>query len=215
MNALKILNPSEDAYVAQFYANTNFGAEPYLYTNHYQGPDDEYQSLLKFHDLFPDQFCIHRRFCRLRLKIYRNELPFPITLFVHRVLGDWNEHQVTWNTTPAIDPDPIGSSIVHPGDFTWVEIDINCFDIALTPFSLLLKCHVPENSLLGFYSREFDDPGFRPQLEIAPVRVVEKPTVKVSGPIPFMTLSPDLVRVDTEFVRRHRFIPARHCRLCP
>lgn len=218
MDTLTFINPTEDAYVSQFYANTNFGGEPYLYTNRYQGPADEYQSLLKFDGLHNDFFCddrfFHRdrRFCKLRLHIYRNELPFPITLFVHRVLGDWSEFQVTWNTRPAIDPVPIGSVIVHPGNFTSIEIDINCFDKFLIPFSVLLKCDVPENSLLGFFSRQFHDPSFWPQLLIAPVRVVKKPTVKVSGPL--VTLSSDLVRVDSEIICPDRFIPVRRRRLC-
>jgi hypothetical protein len=68
----RLLHPIEDAYISQFYANSNFGAVPFLYTNRYKGPGDEYQSLLKFDD---DFFCHpgRRVHAQLRLKIYRNE----------------------------------------------------------------------------------------------------------------------------------------------
>jgi hypothetical protein len=246
------LFPIEDAYISQFYANRNFGGEQFLYTNRYQGPNDEYQSLLKFiiprrhfpkfdkhhhhfdpccdghfhhddcfdfdhhddcfdfghfhddccdfdpfhHDKFFD-FKHHHFFhlapARLRLKIYRNELPRPITLFAFKVIGDWSENTVTWNNRPAISANPIGSVVVAPGNFNWIDIDLHDPDFNGFEFSVLLKCEEPFDSLLGFYSSEFPNRGFWPELLLGVRRDDEdEPIVRVSGP--FVTLPSNLVR---------------------
>jgi hypothetical protein len=99
----RLLHPIEDAYISQFYANSNFGAVPFLYTNRYKGPGDEYQSLLKFDD---DFFCHpgRRVHAQLRLKIYRNEAPRPITLLVFKVLD--RELILSFPVRPGLVPRP-------------------------------------------------------------------------------------------------------------
>lgn len=251
------LFPTEDAYISEFYANRNFGGEKFLYVNRYQGPNDEYQSLLKFanfhrhfpeFDRFPhfdpgcdfrppyhddccdfgpphhddccdfgpphhDDCCDfgppHHSDCygfghgrhhnhrlvpvRLRLKIYRNELPRPITLFVFKVTGAWSENTVTWNNRPPISGSPIGSVVVNPGNFNWIDINLSDCDFDGFEFSVLLKCEEPFDSLLGFYSKEFPNRGFWPELLLDVRRFAEEPpVVRVSGP--FVTLPSNLVR---------------------
>jgi hypothetical protein len=204
----KLLHPIEDTYISQFYANTNFGGVPYLYTNRYQGPLDEYQSLIKFdlgkHDHF--RHTRHKFRSQLRLKIYRNELPVPITLFVYKVIGQWSELNVTWNNRPATAPEPIGSAIVHPGFFGWVEINLDHFS---DHEGLLLKCHENFDSLLGFFAREYVNPDFWPQLKILSVAAADeadKPIVTVTPITASVVLSPDLVKVPPfhDHRRRHR-----------
>lgn len=196
----RLLHPIEDAYISQFYANSNFGLVPFLYTNRYKGPGDEYQSLLKFHD---DVSCPpgHRRNSKLRLKIYRNEAPCAITLLVFKVLEPWSEMTVTWNTRPRVDSTPIGSALVHPGFFGWVEINLHQhFD---HHHGLLVKCDEPFDSLLGFFSREYHDSDFWPQLRLGDrilVDEADKPVITVTPAAAAVTLSPDLIRVP----RHHR-----------
>ncbi|KUG03937.1 flagellar hook-length control protein flik [hydrocarbon metagenome] len=201
-----ILHPTEDAYISQFYANTNFGGMPFLYTNRYQGPADEYQSLLKFDGIFGKRFDKrfdhhgHRRVLKfrsqLRLRIYRNEVPSSATLLVHKVLGSWSELNVTWNNRPAIDPTPIGSIVINAGFFGFIDINLDHFADCLD-HGILLKCDEPFNSLLGFYSREFSDSSFWPQLTVSGAIVddVEKPVITITPMAAAVTLSPDLIRV--------------------
>lgn len=213
------LHPKEDAYISQYYANSNFGAEPYLYTNRYQGPGDEYQSLLKFNGEFQFRdFNHHHNFChpvrrfrsKLRLRIYRNEIPSTATLLVYKVIGDWSELNVTWNNRPAIDPTPIGSKVIHAGYFGWVEIDLDYVDYTWDQ-GLLLKCDEPFNSLIGFYSREYSDSSYWPQLQVAGAIVdeAEKPVITVTPMAAAVTLSPDLIRVPPYRDLRRRRLPGR------
>ncbi|NLO21978.1 MAG: DNRLRE domain-containing protein, partial [Syntrophomonadaceae bacterium] len=205
----RLLHPIEDAYISQYYANSNFGAAPYLYTNRYQGPGDEYHSLLKFND----DFTCHsgrRIHSQIRLKIYRNEAPCPITLLVYKVLDSWSESNVTWNNRPRIEAPPVGSAVVHPGYFGWVEINLH--DHFDHHHGLLIKCDEPFNSLLGFYSREYEDSDYWPQLRVADDRRVrdeaEKPVITITPVAEAVTLSPDLIRVPP-YERRRRLVRDR------
>ncbi len=213
-----ILHPTEDAYISQYYANSNFGGVPYLYTNRYKGSGDEYQSLLKFDWGFDGGFDddhhhrIHRLRSQLRLKIYRNEIPSSATLLVYHVIGNWSELNVTWNNRPAIDPTPIGSVVVHAGYFGWVDINLEHFNNNLPNNGFLLKCDEPVNSLLGFYGRGFADSNLWPQLTVAGAVAddAEKPVVRVV-PGPSVVLSSNLVRVPPvrDHRRRRRFDPEK------
>ncbi len=209
----RLLHPIEDAYISQFYANSNFGAVPFLYTNRYKGPGDEYQSLLKFDD---DFFCHpgRRVHAQLRLKIYRNEAPRPITLLVFKVLDSWSELNVTWNNRPRIEASPVGSAVVHPGFFGWVEINLH--DHFDHHHGLLIKCEEPFDSLLGFYSREFHDSNFWPQLKVAEDRrrrdEAEKPVITITPAAAAVELSPDLIRVPSRDRRPKRRIFGAHDR---
>lgn len=206
----RLLHPIEDAYISQYYANSNFGHAPYLYTNRYQGAGDEYQSLLKFNNDFS---CHPRRriHSQLRLKIYRNEAPSSITLMVYKVVDSWSELGVTWNNRPRIEATPVGSAVVHPGFFGWVEINLHeHFD---HHHGLLIKCDEPFNSLLGFYSREYHDSDYWPQLRVAgdrrtAVDEAEKPVITITPVAEAVTLSPDLIRVPP-YERRRRLIRDR------
>jgi len=219
------INPNEDAYISQYYANANFGGEPYLYTNRYQGLGDDYQALLKF-DVLYNYYNGHygdcnayynrwgnlsdecnygwthhhnhyRRPYQLRLKIYRNEIPASTTLYAYRITEDWSELGVTWNNRPAIASLPVGSAVVNAGDFGWVEMGISRFPDNINHFGLLLKCDEPFDSLLGFYSGKFSDSNYWPQLMVGRDIDFEKPTVTVSGPR--VVLPSNLVRVRPDF----------------
>jgi len=169
--------PAKDAYIAEYYPNMNFGNVPYLYTNNYQSTNDEYQSLIKF-DLcsltcnqIPPNSEINP--VRLYLKIYRNEIPCTTRLYAYRIIQPWSETEVTWNNRPMIDNSaPVGYVDIDAGFFGWVEIELD-YNVVMSwyngyyqNYGLLLKCDVPENSLIGFYSREFSNPDYWPKLGV-------------------------------------------------
>lgn len=169
--------PEKDAYIAQYYPDINFGDVPYLYTNRYQGCNDEYQSLIKF-DLcslgcnqIPSNSEINPT--RLYLKIYRNEIPHTTRLYAYRIMQYWDENTVTWNNKPMVDySQAVGHVDIDAGYFGWVNMELNYnivqkwYNGYYRNYGLLLKCEEPCDSLIGFYSREFYNPDYWPMLGI-------------------------------------------------
>lgn len=167
--------PLQDAYIAEYYPDTNFGNIPYLYTNNYQGTYDEYRSLVQF-DLcnecnpIPPNSVLDPNF--LYLHIYRNEIPDSTTLYAYRIKQAWNEHTVTWNNLPLFDPIPVGQVDIAAGFFGQVQMPLDpavvqsWYNGYYQNYGLLLKCNETANSLIGFYSREFFDPDLWPRLVV-------------------------------------------------
>ncbi len=167
--------PVQDAYVAEFYPDTNFGCSPYLFTNRFQGCGDIYRTYIKF-DLcsmicnqIPPNSCI--RYACLWFPLYRNEVPIcGNTLYVYRVIQDWEEHCITWNNQPITALIPDGSTFVAPDD-QYVHIDItdlvNWWYNGLYPnFGLQLRCDEDFDSLLAFFSREYPNSDYWPRLTV-------------------------------------------------
>lgn len=171
------LPPEQDAYISQFYADKNFGCIPFLYTNLFQCPCDEYQSLVQFNfcgvpcNQIPPDSTI-KSAC-LILRIYRNEIPDCTRLFAYRILEPWDECKVTWNTRPLYDPTPVGSVDIKCKDFGTVKMTLD-EDVIKKWYNgyyenngLLLLCKEPLNSLIGFYSREYNNSDYWPRLAVS------------------------------------------------
>ncbi len=92
--------PSQSAYVAQFYANQNFGSPPSLYFGQYLQHNDDYRTLLRF----PLPFCPNRAIASatLEFNINRNEIPSGVVVnaALNQALQAWEQFHVTWNTQP-------------------------------------------------------------------------------------------------------------------
>ncbi len=168
--------PKKDAYISEFYPTMNFGDRFYLFANQFQGCNDEYQSLIKFdlcqddcRQIPPNSFI--EKAC-LRLWIYRNEVPSNTTtdLCAYPVVQKWTELGVTWDTRPNFDSSWPFCTCISPGFINdWVEIDLTNLVKAwykgyVVNDGILLKCDEPFDSLLGFYSREFEDSTYWPRL---------------------------------------------------
>lgn len=173
-------HPLKDAYIAEYYPNTNFGQSPYLFTNRYQGANDIYRSLIKFDlcslvcNYIPPCSCIQSAW--LELPIFRNEIPCENTVMVFRLLDNWDEYGVTWNNQPYFDPTPIGSVIVPASYFGTLYIDLTdlvrgWYEGYYPNQGLLLTCFEQVDSLLGFFSREYPNNDLWP---ILGVQYVEK-----------------------------------------
>lgn len=169
--------PIQDAYVSEFYPDQNFGQVPYLFCNRYQGSYDEYQSLVQF-DLcslgcngVPVNSTVDPNF--LYLNIYRNEIPSSTRLYAYRIKQWWDENTVTWNTRPLVDYSyPVGYVDIPSGYFGPVQMTLDpaivmkWYNGYYQNYGLLLKCEVPENSLIGFFAREYNDADFWPTLAV-------------------------------------------------
>lgn len=171
--------PLGDAYIAQFYPNTNFGNSPYLYAGRFQGPGDIYRSLLIFSltsprlssDIIPPGARINEAF--LRLTIYRNLIPLGTTIFLdaYRVLSPWDENTVTWNNQPNFNPlSPVFSAPVSSGlgtiDFNLTGLAAGWFDGGAVNVGVLITGDEVNNRLVGFYSKQFPNTIFWPRLYV-------------------------------------------------
>ncbi len=168
--------PDKDAYISEYYPNQNFGERYYLFSNQFRGCNDEYRSLVKF-DLCqndclmipPNSFIVNA--C-LRLWVYRNEVPACQTtdLCAYPVVQNWEELGVTWNKQPNFDGGCSYCTCVSPGCVNyWLEIDLtdlvqDWYQGHVVNDGILLKCDEPFDSVLGFYSREYEDSTYWPRL---------------------------------------------------
>lgn len=166
--------PVMDAYVAEYYPDTNFGPVPYLYSNRYQGEGDIYRTYIEFSlcygcNYIPPNSCIECAY--LYLPIYRNEFPCNRELYAHRVLESWDEYSITWNNQPLYDPVPATQTTIAPGFLGTVCLNVT--DVVVgwymgyyANFGLLLRCDECIDSLIGFYSREFPNSDYWPRLVV-------------------------------------------------
>lgn len=167
--------PVEDAYVAEFYPNTNFNASPYLFTNRFQGSGDIYRTYIKFdlcsllcNKIPPNSTIKH---ASLWFRLFRNEVPASDnTLYVYRVIQDWNENLITWNNQPIIALIADGSTVITPGDeFVYIDIThlVNWWYNGLYPnYGLLLRCEENFDSLIGLFSKEYPNSDYWPRITV-------------------------------------------------
>jgi hypothetical protein len=164
--------PFQDTYVSEWYANNNFGDEIALFISQYLKPGDDYRSLLQFDlNIIPPASTIEEAI--LELTAYRNELSgMPINVTVHRLLGGWNQHSVTWNNQPETKPAPDGVGTIFSGPPNeTVCIDITdlvqgWYDGSIPNHGLLLKGNERNNNLVGFRSTNFEERDTWPVLHI-------------------------------------------------
>lgn len=164
----------QDAYVSEFYRDTNFGSSPALFIGQFNGCGDDYRSLLQF-DLcsnrcnqIPPDSTIDCAF--LRLYIYRNEIPCgSITATIYRLLERFNQNTVTWNNQPLRYGIPSGSTTISANTLGFIKIDItdlvrDWYEGAIEPYGIIIEGDETQNSLVGFRSLDFFDSTFWPRL---------------------------------------------------
>ncbi len=157
---IRNITPLKDAYISQYYPNQNFGSSSFLYISQYQQIGDDYRSLLQFPlGSIPSGRRIVS--ARLRLTVYRNEIPSgrSIRASLRRVLQFWNESTVTWNNQPrslSVFSFRI-SSARRPG--STITLDITSlvrrwYSGRSSNLGIMLRGNERINSLVGFYSSE-------------------------------------------------------------
>lgn len=175
--------PIQEAYIAEFYPNENFGPVPFLYVSQYDCPtvpcpcpcQDDYRSLLQFDlcslgcNFIPpgSKIC----YAYLVLSIYRNEVPCDIEVCAHQVLQPWKEFGVTWNNQPLFDSAPLDCTTVSPGEFGEIYFDVcslvkEWYSGCAANNGILLIGNEEINSLVGFYSQEYPDSRLWPRLVV-------------------------------------------------
>lgn len=166
------LLPFQDAYISEWYANTNFGSEVALFVSQYVQPGDDYRSLLQFNlGHIPPTSTIEQ--ATLELTVYRNEVSGPpIEIAAHRLLDHWNQFAVTWDNQPFIRAVPDSEISIASGppcgkvymDLT--ELVRGWYDGSIPNNGLLLKGNEKCNDLVAFRSTNFQESDSWPLLHV-------------------------------------------------
>lgn len=156
--ARKEIQSTQSTYISKFYANRNFGVEPYLYFGQYKQAGDLYRSLFKFSlRSVPHSAKIYS--AQVIFTIYRNEIQTGKAIFadLQAPLSPWSMFSVTWNNQP---------NFSHVNSFYLSPANVRGSSIAVDATSLVINWHkglLPNNgfiitgneatnSLIGIYN---------------------------------------------------------------
>lgn len=156
--ARKEIQSIHNTYISKFYANQNFGVEPFLYFGQYKQPGDLYRSLFKFslrslpHDakIFSAQVIF---------TIYRNEIQAGKAIFadLQAPLSSWSELSVTWNNQPHFSH--VNSFYLSPANVPGSSIAVDATSLVinwqkglLPNNGFIITGNEATNSLIGIYS---------------------------------------------------------------
>ncbi|AKA71836.1 DNRLRE domain-containing protein [Clostridium scatologenes] len=170
------VSPSDDAYISQYYSNTNFGTSIALFTGEFLQPNDLYRSLLKFNltGVIPPGNVILS--AALNLFVYRKDKtdvqlsPQPVNVFTN--VTNFSQNTVTWNNAPAISPTPYSVNVTDANVNNYISIDItnivvDWFYNAIPNNGItLVGIENIIDTIIGYRSTEWTTPGQRPFLNI-------------------------------------------------
>jgi hypothetical protein len=170
-----ILNPSKDAGIWELNPTTNYGGIDYAWI----GYDSGWARTLMAFDLSAYTGTIVEG-AFLELYVYNSWGTIPTDGWGFRVDSDWNEGTVTWDTRPGYEGTMwfwIGTPTV--GD--WVRFEVTNFvetwiDSSFTNYGFYLGSDDGDYGGYNFYTKEYSDPDYRPQLELNYHDVSVQPT---------------------------------------
>ncbi|WP_237268870.1 DNRLRE domain-containing protein [Thermoanaerobacterium thermosaccharolyticum] len=134
------INPTDDAYISQYFATQNFGSSISLFTGEYLrfgNRPDAYRALLKFDlsGIIPIGNVMTD--AKLYLYVNRKDMPdsvlSPQKITIYENLTNFSQLTVTWNTAP--------STVITPYTFTVTDSMINSYigiDIANLAYKWIL-----------------------------------------------------------------------------
>lgn len=165
------LQPYQDAYISEWYANQNFGSNSALFVSQYKQPKDDYRSLLHF-DLssIPSSSTIEK--AELLLCMYRNEVITDIYVNVHRLLNNWNQYTVTWSSAPSFSSMIDGSLFVSgatplgPHSIDVTDLVKGWYDGSIPNNGMMLVGNEMNNDLVAFRSTNYMSSNAWPMLSI-------------------------------------------------
>lgn len=165
--AIYYLPATQDAYVSQYYFNSNFGGSPALYIGRFAGPGDVYRSLLKF-DLSTLPTLSAIQSAQLILFVDRKDVPGSQLVTIYQTLSEWNESLVTWNNQPG-GVSVFSGNIVDGNVGSFVSFDITAlvqawYNFIVPNTGLLIQGVETSNALIGFASAENPNPNVTPVL---------------------------------------------------
>ncbi|MGJ7045849.1 hypothetical protein HNR52_002054 [Thermoanaerobacterium thermosulfurigenes] len=136
------INPTDDAYISQYFPTQNFGNSISLFTGEYLrfgNMPDAYRTLLKF-DLsgaIPSGNVMTD--AKLYLYVNRKDMPdsvlYPQNITIYENLNDFSQSTVTWNTAPFTIITPYTFTVTDSMVGSYIGIDITnlAYKWVLTP----------------------------------------------------------------------------------
>lgn len=156
--ARKEIQSIHSTYISKYYANHNFGVEPYLYFGQYKQPGDIYRSLFKFSlRSLPHGAKIYS--AQVIFTIYRNEIQTGKAIFADlwTPLSSWSEFSVTWKNQPFFSR--INSFYLAPANAPGTSIAVDATSLVinwqkgLMPNNgFVITGNEATNSLIGIYN---------------------------------------------------------------
>ena len=190
--SIKELTPGQNVYIAQGYPTSNFLTSPNLFISRYTGVGDIYRTLMQFYIPGTYEFQIASlNAANLILYVYRNEIPAgSINASVYRLLNNFNESTVTWNTQPPFAAVADGVTSVASGFTGALDIDITnlvqgWYDGSIVNNGIVIRGDETQNALVGFRGTQYNDSSTWPKLvidyvggiqTIYPVQTISVPT---------------------------------------
>jgi hypothetical protein len=170
------VNPTDDAYISQFYGNTNFGTSMDLFTGKFLQANDAYRSLLKFNltGVIPPGNIILG--ATLNLFVYRKDKPdaqlSPQTVSVFTNASNFSQSTVTWNNAPALSATPYSINVTDANVNNYINIDITnivvdwFYNVIPNNGITLVGIENIINTIIGYRANEWTIAGQRPLLNI-------------------------------------------------
>lgn len=167
------LFPAKSAAITEYYADQNCAAlnDHNLYISRFAKPGDSYRSLLQF-DLsyIPQSAPIEKAY--LQLNIFKNLISSSsIKVGIYRLLEEWNEKTITWNSMVPFATVPEQFFII-PAVWTGLiivdvtKLAINWVNRYYTNRGIILIGSEYQNNLVAFYGLEETDKTRQPMLII-------------------------------------------------
>jgi hypothetical protein len=120
-----IFNPTDDSTIRERYPTTPMGNSKTISIRNYGGEDWTYQGLIKF-DLssLPTDIDIISASLNCYYLKYKDNNPSGNTFNLYRLISDWDENTVTWNTQPSCESQPTSFVIAPSSPGVWLEWDV-------------------------------------------------------------------------------------------
>jgi len=173
------INPINDCLIKQDGPDLNYGSSIYFEVRNAFGAgidDWAWDVLISFNiSAIPSGVNIKSAKLKMYYYDYFTTNPSGRILNLYRIINEWSEETVTWNTQPTYDPIPISDSVV-PRTFGWMTWDVTediqeYLDSNITFFGWKVTDEeywgtydIPETV---FYPKEYDDDKYWPKLEIS------------------------------------------------
>ncbi|MEN6350870.1 MAG: DNRLRE domain-containing protein [Syntrophomonas sp.] len=156
--ARKEIQSTHSTYISKYYANQNFGVEPYLYFGQYKQAGDIYRSLIKFSlRSIPHTAKIYS--AQVIFTIYRNEIQAGKAIFadLQAALNPWSEFSVTWNSQPLFSH--VNSFYLSPANVPGSSIAVDATSLVINwqkgliaNDGFVITGNEASNSLIGIYN---------------------------------------------------------------
>lgn len=162
-----MIGPTDDSFVDSYYADNNYGEVSYLriLCNEFGRTVQWNQTLIQFDLSSYSGAYVYGAYLRLYV-FWIEESDFKFDEWIGRNVSSWDEMSVTWNNKPETDdfyfigdPDEDDWWVIEVTDWVdgFVSGDHDNYGFTLGTFAYYS---------IYFYSKESDDPGLHPELEL-------------------------------------------------